>query len=100
MDDATVVHRGVSNDLDRTNGSHSNSDNDSDRSDSPQKPIPGGLPDDLPTSLDDRRSIPVFPQETEMYDAWQGMQIIPRLIAPPSLPSQPLTACVPTRSLS
>ena len=100
MDDATVVHRGVSNDLDRTNGSHSNSDNDSDRSDSPPKPIPGGLPDDLPTSLDDRRSIPVFPQETEMYDAWQGMQIIPRLIAPPSLPFQPLTACVPTRSLS
>ncbi|PKY08564.1 DIL and ankyrin domain protein [Aspergillus campestris IBT 28561] len=34
--------------------------------------MPGGLPDDLPTSLDDRRSIPVFPQETEMYDAWQG----------------------------
>ncbi|KAI9928938.1 hypothetical protein MW887_001331 [Aspergillus wentii] len=30
------------------------------------------LPDDLPKSLDDRRSVPVFPQETEMYDAWQG----------------------------
>lgn len=29
------------------------------------------LPDDLPKSLDDRRSVPVF-QETEMYDAWQG----------------------------
>lgn len=31
-----------------------------------------GLPDDLPKSLDDRRSVPVFPQETEIYDAWQG----------------------------
>ena len=31
------------------------------------------LPDDLPKSLDDRRSVPVFPQETEMYDAWQGL---------------------------
>lgn len=30
------------------------------------------LPDDLPKSLDDRRSVPVFQQETEMYDAWQG----------------------------
>ncbi|CAL5870354.1 uncharacterized protein PFLUO_LOCUS4590 [Penicillium psychrofluorescens] len=29
------------------------------------------LPDDLPKSLDDRRSVPVF-HETEMYDAWQG----------------------------
>lgn len=36
---------------------------------------PGGLPDDLPKSLDDRRSVPVFPQETEIYDAWQGMSI-------------------------
>ena len=31
------------------------------------------LPDDLPKSLDDRRSVPVFSQETEMYDAWQGL---------------------------
>jgi hypothetical protein len=30
------------------------------------------LPDDLPKSLDDRRSVPVF-HETEMYDAWQGV---------------------------
>jgi hypothetical protein len=30
------------------------------------------LPDDLPKSLDDRRSVPVFQPETEMYDAWQG----------------------------
>jgi hypothetical protein len=30
------------------------------------------LPEDLPKSLDDRRSVPGFQQETEMYDAWQG----------------------------
>ncbi|KAJ5327589.1 hypothetical protein MYU51_009331 [Penicillium brevicompactum] len=30
------------------------------------------LPDDLPKSLDDRRTFPGFQQETEMYDAWQG----------------------------
>ncbi|PYH45526.1 DIL and Ankyrin domain protein [Aspergillus saccharolyticus JOP 1030-1] len=30
------------------------------------------LPDDLPKSLDDRRSMPVLQPETEMYDAWQG----------------------------
>jgi ankyrin repeat protein len=30
------------------------------------------LPDDLPKSLDDRRSVPLYQQETEMYDAWQG----------------------------
>lgn len=34
---------------------------------------PQELPDDLPKSLDDRRSLPVYQQETEMYDAWQGM---------------------------
>lgn len=34
---------------------------------SPQK-----LPDDLPTSLDDRRPFPSYGGETEMYDAWQG----------------------------
>lgn len=30
------------------------------------------LPDDLPTSLDDRRRVPTYGGETEMYDAWQG----------------------------
>jgi hypothetical protein len=35
-----------------------------------KKPV--ALPDDLPTSLDDRKSVPSFAQETEMYDAWQG----------------------------
>jgi len=34
---------------------------------------PRELPDDLPRSLNDRRSVPAhFPIETEMYDAWQG----------------------------
>ena len=33
---------------------------------------PRQLPDDLPTSLDDRRSVPTFTSETEMYDGWQG----------------------------
>jgi hypothetical protein len=30
------------------------------------------LPDDLPKSLDDRRSTHVFRAETEIYDGWQG----------------------------
>ena len=34
---------------------------------------PRQLPSDLPTSLNDRRSVPVFNQETEIYDAWAGM---------------------------
>jgi hypothetical protein len=33
---------------------------------------PRKLPDDLPTSLDDRRSFPSYGGETEIYDAWQG----------------------------
>jgi hypothetical protein len=33
---------------------------------------PRKLPDDLPTSLDDRRSFPSYGGEAEMYDAWQG----------------------------
>ncbi|RDW64939.1 ankyrin repeat-containing protein [Coleophoma cylindrospora] len=34
---------------------------------------PRALPDDLPKSLDDRKSVPThFAAETEMYDAWQG----------------------------
>lgn len=31
------------------------------------------LPNDLPTSLDDRRNVPEFlGTETEVYDAWSG----------------------------
>jgi hypothetical protein len=33
---------------------------------------PRTLPDDLPKSLDDRKSVPSYTAETEMYDAWQG----------------------------
>jgi hypothetical protein len=32
-----------------------------------------GLPSDLPRSLEDRRSYTYPPQETEYYDAWQGV---------------------------
>jgi hypothetical protein len=35
---------------------------------------PKAFPDDLPRSLNDRRSVPEYTApETEMYDAWQGM---------------------------
>jgi hypothetical protein len=41
-----------------------------------EKKKPRELPDDLPRSLNDRRSVPThFPIETEMYDAWQGKVI-------------------------
>jgi hypothetical protein len=33
---------------------------------------PRKLPDDLPKSLDDRRTFSSYGGETEMYDAWQG----------------------------
>lgn len=59
--DTTEPRRGASEDVDP----ESNHD--------PASPEPQQeLPDDLPKSLDDRRSVPVFQQETEMYDAWQG----------------------------
>lgn len=45
-------------------------DDDGEDDDIARKPRP--LPDDLPRSLDDRRSVPTFGTETEMYDAWQG----------------------------
>ena len=35
---------------------------------------PRALPDDLPRSLDDRRTVPSYGEETEMYDAWQGTE--------------------------
>ncbi|KAJ6079554.1 hypothetical protein N7467_009307 [Penicillium canescens] len=45
------------------------------------------LPDDLPKSLDDRRSVPVFHAETEMYDAWQGQsQFLTTPVAAKPLP--------------
>ncbi|KAI9696071.1 MAG: hypothetical protein M1836_005902 [Candelina mexicana] len=53
--------------------------------DAPKKPRQ--LPDDLPKSLDDRRTIPGYGEETEMYDAWQGQ-------------SQFLTTPVPAKPLN
>ncbi|EEP82367.1 conserved hypothetical protein [Uncinocarpus reesii 1704] len=52
-----------------------------------EKPKPRTLPDDLPTSLDDRRNVPIYTAETEMYDGWQGQ-------------SQFLTSPVPTKPLT
>lgn len=50
---------------------------DPDSDHSPASPgNPQELPDDLPKSLDDRRSVPIFQQETEMYDAWQGKHLV------------------------
>lgn len=59
--DTTESPRGASEEVDRGH------DHSPASSGSPQE-----LPPDLPKSLDDRRSVPVFQQETEMYDAWQG----------------------------
>ncbi|KAJ5590567.1 hypothetical protein N7450_004539 [Penicillium hetheringtonii] len=59
--DATESQRGASEEVDRGHD-HSPASSGS----------PKELPEDLPKSLDDRRSVPVFQQETEMYDAWQG----------------------------
>ncbi|KAF2477827.1 uncharacterized protein BDR25DRAFT_250102 [Lindgomyces ingoldianus] len=50
-------------------------------------PKPRQLPSDLPTSLDDRRAVPIMGEETEIYDAWQGQ-------------SQFLTTPMPARPLS
>ncbi|KAJ5137366.1 hypothetical protein N7526_003599 [Penicillium atrosanguineum] len=58
--DTTEPRRGASEDVDPESHSPASSE--------PKQE----LPDDLPKSLDDRRSVPVFQQETEMYDAWQG----------------------------
>ncbi|ORY07536.1 hypothetical protein BCR34DRAFT_489408 [Clohesyomyces aquaticus] len=51
------------------------------------RPRPRQLPADLPTSLDDRRAVPMMNEETEIYDAWQGQ-------------SQFLTTPMPARPLS
>jgi hypothetical protein len=38
-----------------------------------ERKLPRELPDDLPRSLNDRRSVSVhYAPEMEMYDAWQG----------------------------
>lgn len=45
---------------------------DSQSEDEDPLPRPRELPLDLPRSLDDRKSVPSYTQETEYYDAWQG----------------------------
>ncbi|KAL2414843.1 Dilute domain-containing protein C25B8.08 [Exophiala dermatitidis] len=45
------------------------------------------LPNDLPTSLDDRRTVPVFGEEIEIYDGWQGAS---QYITAPT-PAKPIT---------
>lgn len=67
--DATESQRGASEEVDRGHD-HSPASSGS----------PKELPEDLPKSLDDRRSVPVFQQETEMYDAWQGEDSLSTLI--------------------
>ncbi|KIW80753.1 hypothetical protein Z517_07369 [Fonsecaea pedrosoi CBS 271.37] len=56
---------------------------------SPSEQTPRKLPDDLPTSLDDRRPFSSYGEETELYDGWQGKQ-----------PSQYITAPTPARALT
>jgi hypothetical protein len=52
---------------------------------------PRPLPDDLPKSLDDRKSVPnQYMGETEMYDAWQGK------VAQHLVPCPPVTHWLPT----
>lgn len=62
--DTTEPRRGASEDTDASD--HSN------HSPASFHEAKQELPDDLPKSLDDRRSVPLFQPETEMYDAWQG----------------------------
>lgn len=58
--------------------------------DAADTPRPRQLPDDLPRSLDDRRTVPQIAGETEIYDAWQG--------ACPADPASELPAMRFTRS--
>lgn len=42
-----------------------------------KRALPAKLPEDLPTSLNDRRPADgLFVPETEMYDAWQGVYFL------------------------
>ncbi|KAL1643393.1 hypothetical protein SLS61_009227 [Didymella pomorum] len=55
--------------------------------DDPPAPPPRQLPSDLPTSLNDRRPVSAYmPEETEIYDAWQGQSF---LTTP--MPARPLS---------
>ncbi|KAJ5773917.1 hypothetical protein N7457_008813 [Penicillium paradoxum] len=80
--DTTEPRRGASEDTDANDHSDHSGHSPVSFHDAKQE-----LPDDLPKSLDDRRSVPFFQPETEMYDAWQGQ-------------SQFLTAPVAAKPLS
>lgn len=69
--DSTASLRGASDEVDRN-------DSDPDPIHTHKKQLSQELPDDLPKSLDDRRSVPMIQPETEMYDGWQGAQLLPR----------------------
>ncbi|KAI5305595.1 hypothetical protein KEM56_003948 [Ascosphaera pollenicola] len=63
------------------------------------------LPDDLPTSLDDRKPAPTISAETEMYDGWQGVHTLNPILNPKLKPertcqSQFITTPMPARPLS
>lgn len=45
----------------------------SDFEDAHEQLRPRDLPTDLPRSLDDRKTFAGYNDETEMYDAWQGV---------------------------
>ncbi|RKF72471.1 Dilute domain-containing protein C25B8.08 [Golovinomyces cichoracearum] len=47
------------------------------------------LPDDLPKSLDDRKNVPSYLVETEIYDAWQ-VKLGQSQIITPAVPVKPL----------
>lgn len=51
---------------------HYNAHAESDTEDVSTPVSPRKLPDDLPTSLDDRRTFDRYAGETEIYDGWQG----------------------------
>lgn len=57
--------------MDFENPPHGGSPKSNDDGTAPEKK-PRILPDDLPKSLDDRRTVPEYAGETEMYDGWQG----------------------------
>lgn len=69
--DSPASPRGVSDESNPSQHNEVDRGHDLDETDLQPKQKPRVLPDDLPTSLDDRRSVPML-QETEMYDAWQG----------------------------
>lgn len=73
MDDETRAASSLDSDRDENNLNTDNDNDDDLGAPNKRHTLTTTLPDDLPKSLDDRRSVPVFPQETEIYDAWMGM---------------------------